>query len=238
MDIFKIKTAIICNNDFSVETLNKTFEFFISRGFINFIFLYEFDFDLRSPAEANRRIKDISEKINLIKPNGISVKVTYKFIFSDSLKENSYLADMISKKDRHIFLQLPVFYNDIKANEILNYLLYKEKLQPIFVDFDRNIITCDDEFLNTNIFKSTAGVFAFEFNFLMSDSEYALKWIDRALKKDIRIFPCFSADMFNYAGFDEVLYNCKRIHEKDSSFDFWRRIKATEKICFNFRTSR
>ena len=235
IDIFKIRTAIICNNDFSKETLNKTFEFFISRGFDKFIFLYEFDFDLRSPAEANLRIKDISDKINLLKPKGISVKVAYKFVFSDVLKENLYLSDMISKKDRLIFLQLPMFYNDIKVNEILNYLLYKEKLQPIFVDFDRNIITCDDEFLNSNIFKSTAGIFAFDFNFLMSDSDNALKWVDRALKNNIYIFPCFSADLFNYAGYDKVLYNCEFKNGNLSSFDYFdllRGIKATEKLLF------
>ena len=208
IDYLNFDVAIICSNDFSEVKLRETFDFFVPLGIKNFIFLYDFDFDLKIPSDEIKKIKLIRDRISFIKPKGISVKCYFNFVFSSELNDNLYIRSMTSKV-KPLFVQLPAFYQDYAISATLNNLLYKQKKLPIFTGFEKSLVTSPTQYINELVFKATAGVFALDFNFLTSTSDISQKLIYKAMRNNIPLVICFSNDLSDYAGFEKVLYNYK-----------------------------
>jgi len=214
-----IDTAVICNNDFSEDNLRNTFDIFVERGFKKFIFLFDFDFDYKVPSQSIQTIKDIRYRLNMLRPKGVHAECYFKFIFSEAIKDNLYIDKMLPKNSRTIFLDIMPFCEDDSIGGTLNYLLYKQKKLPIFICFEHTLLTSSAEFVHS-VFKSNAGVFAFDFDFLTSDSSLAHEVILKSIIQKIPMMFCFSRDLTYYSGFLKVLYNFKSKNSENFILDF------------------
>ena len=233
LDYLKLDTAIICNNDFSEDNLKNTFEFFLQNGFSNFIFLYDFDFDIHYPSTAIRSMKTLRNRLKIFKQTDkhINVKLRYNFIVTAELLNNPYVDRMNSiKRCKQIFLQMPAFFESDCINPILHQLLYRRKQMPVFTSFDKNIVTCSKNSLENCVFKSTAGIFSLDFNYLFSNTEEVNKIIQKAIIQNIPLAVCFSGELSDYAGLSKVLYNFKSKNSKDFCIDFFRHIYKSSNL--------
>ena len=201
----KFETALICDNDFSESNIKNVFECFSEKGFKKFIFLLDFDFDHKLPEDGIEKIKMLRKRISTLKPRAFQTEIFFNFTFSSDLSDNPYLSKMNGSKNDLLFLSMPPFYNDEEINSTLNNLLYKQKLLPVFTSFERNIKTCDDEYLNKFVFKSTAGIFALDFKYLINDAPNVHAVLEKAIADGIHIVPCFSMPLFYYADYEHSL---------------------------------
>ena len=233
LDYLKLDTAIICNNDFSEANLKNTFDFFTRNGFNNFIFLYDFDFDVNYPSTAIRNMKIIRDRLKALKPidKHITAKARFNFIMTEDLLNNQYVDQMNSaKRCKQIFLHIPAFYNSECVSPILHQLLYRKKLTPVFTSFDKNIATCDEVYLDKFVFKSTAGIFAFDFNYFFSNTDSVNNIIRKSIIQNISLTVCFSGELSDYAGISKVLYNFKSKNSKDYCIDLFRHLYKSSNL--------
>ena len=226
LEYLKIDTAIICNNDFDETNLKETIELFSANGFAKFIFLYDFDFDIHNPIIAMRNLKALNKRIGSISvPKGISVKTAFNFVLTEDLKNNRYLNRMIkSQVSKQIFLRMPTFYESDSISSILNHLLYKLKLTPVFTDFNKNIVSCSSEYLDGYVFKSTAGVFAMDFNYLFSNSSAVHNLMIKAIIQNISVAVSFSGSLGSYAAMDKIFFDFKAKESNDYCVDLFRHL--------------
>ena len=226
LDNLKIDTAIICNNDFSEPNLKETVDLFSVNGFTKFIFLYDFDFDIHNPIFAMRNLKTLNKRlVSIDVPKGISVKVAFNFVLTDDLRNNRYLQQMIAcQGSKQIFLRMPAFYESDSISSVLNHLLYKLKLTPVFTDFNKNIVSCSSEYLDDFVFKSTAGVFAFDFNYLFSNSSAVHGLMIKAIIQNISVAVSFSSNIGAYAAMEKIFSDFKTKESRDYCVDLFRHL--------------
>ena len=226
LDYLKIDTAIVCNNDFSEENLKETIELFSKNGFSKFIFLCDFDFDIHNPIVAMRNLRALNKMLKLIQlPKHISVRSGFNFVLTEDLLDNRYLNKMIAcQRSKQIFLRMPLFYESESINPILNHLLYKLKLTTVFTDFNKNLISCSRNYLDTYVLKPTAGIFALDFNYLFSSSPDVHNLIIKSIIQNISLAVSFSGELGYYTAMEKILNDFKSKESSDYCIDFFRHL--------------
>lgn len=190
-------TLLICNDRFDEESVKYTFEHFKSVGIRNFIFTYEFDRYAKPMAFAVQKFRTLKPYLSSLAPRGVRIYTAFKTVLSEgSVFASSFKRLTLGHSDR-IFAELPFYNYEAWLESDMNHLLYKNKLKPAFVAFERSLSVCDRDMLKRFMTIKNA-VFCMDINYLTSIK--ATADLERFISHGINILPCVSTDIFNYSG--------------------------------------
>lgn len=190
-------TLLICNNRFDEESVKYTMEFFKSVGIRKFIFTYEFDRDIKPMSLAIPKLRSLKPFLSSLAPRGVRIYTVFNVILSEGVVfEPSFNRLALEHGDR-VFAELPFCNYEAWLESDMNRLLYKNKLKPAFVSFERSFAICERDMIERFMTIKNA-VFCMDINYLTSiQSTVTLKDF---ISCGLNILPSVSTDIFNYPG--------------------------------------
>lgn len=126
-----------------------------------------------------------------------------------------------------IFAELPFCNYEEWLEADMNRLLYKNKLKPAFVSFERSLSLVDRDILERFMTIKNA-VFCMDINYLTSIE--ALADLDRFISLGINILPCVSSDVFNYPGITKSFELLKDRIEKENYLNLCKIFYDSSKV--------
>ena len=190
-------TLLICNNHFDEESIKYTLNFFKSVGIRNFIFTYEFDRDVKPLSMAIQKLRTLKPYLSSHAPRGLRIYTAFNVILSEGCVFDPSFNRLAFRHSDRIFAKLPFYNYEAWLESDMNRLLYKNKLKPAFVSFERSFYTCDRAILDRFMSIKNA-LFCMDINYLTSIQ--ATPDLELFLSRGINILPCVSSDVFNYPG--------------------------------------
>lgn len=201
-------TLLIDNQEFEDVDLIHTFRFFSDLGIKHFIFSYEVDCDRTTVPLALSKLKRFHKRLQHCKVRGSQIHSTLCLFLTERLVTHDMLKRLTFEESNCLFLSLPLFVGDEWIASDLNFLLYKQKMCPVFTSFERNLQTNSAALLNC-ISHISSAVYAIDAMFLTSDEGFAFAM--DLIRKGCRILPCVSKHLSEYAGIQKSylrLSNC------------------------------
>ncbi len=190
-------TLLICNDRFDEESIKYTLDFFKGVGIRKFIFTYDFDRDVKPMALAVQKFRSLKPYLSSLAPRGLRIYTAFNVLLSEgAVFDPSFNRLTLGHSDR-IFTKLPFYNYEDWLEADMNRLLYKNKLKPAFVSFERSLSIIDRDIIERFMTIKNA-VFCMDINYLTSIQ--AIADLEHFLSLGINILPCVSADIFNYPG--------------------------------------
>ena len=191
-------TILIDNQLFDETILLATFQFFSELGIRHFIFTYELDCDRMTIPAALSKLKHVQSRLKRCKTRGSRFYLALRPILTEGLVTHKQFKRLaFGQSSDCLFLSLPLFVGDEWVASDLNYLLYKQKLNPVFTSFERNLQTNSKELVNS-ISHISSAVYALDAMLLTSNEGFAIA--QDLIKNGCRILPCVSKHLSEYAG--------------------------------------
>lgn len=190
-------TLLICNNRFDEESVKYTLEFFKSIGVRKFIFTYDFERNVKPMSFAIHKFKSLKPFISSLAPRGLRIFTAFNVVLSEGMVFDPSFKRLAFGHSNRVFAELPFHdYNNWLESD-MNRLLYKNKLKPAFVSFERSFAICDRNIIERFITINNA-VFCMDVNYLTSIK--ATADLKNFISRGINIIPTVSTDVFNYSG--------------------------------------
>ena len=167
MPLLDFTSLVISNDDYSLNSLRENVEFFHDIGIKKFIVTYSYNPSSDSNRTLYNGIRAIKENISTIRPRGAKIKLAVNVYLSSGASYNPMLKKLSFENSDKIFVQLPLFVDNAWLPQELNFLLYKQKLTPVFTSFEKNLISCDYEFAS-QLYKIQKSVFCLDLNYITS----------------------------------------------------------------------
>jgi hypothetical protein len=208
MPLLSFNNMVICNNDFEASSLSHTLTYFSELGIRRFVIAYGVDPAVSSTTDITNRFKRIKLLAADCRPRGTLVRVIPSVHLSPCILKNPIL-HKFSFDDRRLLIQAPLFVDDKWLPADINYLLYKQKLTPVFVSFERNLVTSDYAF-GSSLYKTQKASYTLDINYLTSAD--GRPRVEQAIFRNIPIIPAISNPLDSYDNLIkrfEILY--KRI---------------------------
>jgi hypothetical protein len=190
-------TILIDNQCFEETDLVDTFSFFSKLGVKHFIFTYEMDFDRVTISRSVQKAKQLNRRIQSLLPRGCRAYTVVRPLLIQGLAFHPELWRLCLSGTNFLFLSLPLFVGDNWVPSDLNFLLYKQKINPVFTSFERNLFTNSKDLLGRISHISTA-VYAMDAMFLTSADGFSVA--QGMLQGQVRLLPCLSKHLSEYAG--------------------------------------
>ena len=220
-------TLLICNNHFDEESVKYTFELFKSVGIRKFIFTYDFDRELKPMSQAIQKLRTLKPYLSSLAPRGLRIYTAFNVPLSEgSVFAPSFKRLAFGHSDR-IFAELPFCNYDDWLETDMNRLLYKNKLKPAFVSFERSLSIVDRD-ITERFMTIKNAVFCMDINYLTSIE--ALANLERYISLGINFFPCVSSDIFNYPGIIKSFDLLKDRIGKEKYFNLCKIFYASSKM--------
>ena len=195
MPLLDFNSLVICNDDFNINSLKSTLEFFSELGVKNFISTFPVDVVSDSPTFIKERIANLKSDISSIKPRGVKIAIAHNAHINPGVSHNPSLKSITYKHSKYLFIQTPLFIDDTWFSPDINYFLYKQKLLPIFTRFERTFISCDKQF-SYKLYKIQKAVFCLDINYITSLNSF--EFIKFGMANNITFIPSISNDISNY----------------------------------------
>ena len=195
MPYLDFDTLLICNNDFSEDSVRFTLEFFKSIGVKKFIFTYEYDRDLKPVSSAFAKFKSLKPYLRSLAPRGVRIYTAFNVVLSEGLVYDKEFTRFSFGHSDRIFISLP-YDNQIEWLESdMNHLLYKNKQKPAFISF-RHIDHSQDILNRLTAIKSS--IFSMDINYMTSIN--SREAICSLAESSVNIVPCIMRNVFEYSG--------------------------------------
>ncbi len=195
MPLLDFNSLVICNEDGSYKSLSDTLLYFSELGIKNFIVTQSFDLNVSSQSKIISDCKMIKETIAAARPRGVRVHFVPTIFLSPKLLKNPFIKRLKIRNSNTVFIQAPFFVNDHWIHSDLNYLLYRQKLRPVFTRFEKNLISCTPKFA-TSLFKTQKAAYCIDLNFFVSQ-KYEFR-LHQAVTFESPIIPCVSNNLCMY----------------------------------------
>ncbi len=195
MSVLSFNSLVICNGDHDLSSLADTLKYFSSIGIRKFIITFDVDLVVSSEFDILNDYKAFKKSVKSIKPFGVKILITPNVHLSQGVTQNPFLKKLTIPNTDMIFIQTPLFVDGTWLNPDLNYLMYKQKLRPVFTCFERNLISCKYEISN-QLYKTKGAIFCIDINYMTSIS--AESRIRQGLERNINIVPAISNDLLTY----------------------------------------
>ena len=215
MPLLDFNNLIICNNDSKPEALKESLDYFSELGIRRFVVTYGIDPATTTFAEAKAAIKDFRSTVMSVRPRGTELCVYPSVHISKGVMKNPVLKKL-SFDGTRVFINIPFFIDDTWFLADINYLLYKQKLKPVFLSFERNLLTSDYEFGN-KLYKTQSTQFALDLNFITGAS--GRKRVLQAIYRNVPVIPCVSGAFCNY---EYQLRRFEILKERLGAQDYYR----------------
>lgn len=200
MQSFGFSTVIVSNNDFSDDNLIKTFSLLENHGFRKIIFTLSHDV---SSATASRHIADkkiLQAKVSRMSPRGISAKVVSNVLMTNEAIYEKQISRLSVRKSQYLLFELPIFDGEDWIDSSLNYLLYKQKKKPLFLSFDKNLVTYKPSFAE-HLIHTRLAAFMLDMNAMANPS--MLGYLKNLIDANAIIIPGVSGVLDDYSGLFE-----------------------------------
>ncbi len=231
MSVLDFGSIVVCNNDFTEQTLCRTIDYLASCGIRRIIFTYDYNCYTSNITSHIDKLRELNKRVKKCKKRGVTVKVissvasTQTAIYDYSL---SRLSMKLKTRD-YIFLDLPLFADKAKLDSNLNYLIHRQQLFPVFTSFEKNIITGNNN-ISEHILKTPGAVFLFDVNFISRPG--LIETVKRCIQSDTPMLLCLSDSIENYIHICEYVEHFKTLVGKKNYSDFLGILGRTSNIFF------
>lgn len=195
-------SIIIANNVFKDDQLDYTFELLCGYGFRRFTFLLNHDVTSSTLNEHIRRKKLASDIVHAHKPRSCVANVHSNIIISDESVYEKQISALSIKRTEYLPIELPIFKCGDWIDSSLNYLLYKQHKKPLFISFEKNMITYDKDFA-LHLIDTRLASFAVDINSFVNPK--LIPYMRKIIYNDATIIPCVSGMIGDYTNLDEKL---------------------------------
>ncbi len=200
MPLLDFNSLVICNEDFNLASLNDTLTYFREYGITNFIISCGVNLRDQPPHYIRLTLERAKQTVSKLKVRSAKILFVPHIHFHQATAYDYFTPQLKARKSNLIFLQMPLLPEARWVNPELNYLLYKLKLRPVFVNYESAIY--DDKYtLAANIFRSPNIDFCFDINYIIAE-KYEFQ-IHQAMTYGSTIIPCISNELEYYGNVTE-----------------------------------
>ena len=173
--------------------LKEALDFFHDIGIRNFIVLQEIDPTFHS--EWPLTIKSMISKITyiLLSPEVLLLRQLQIFTYHPKSQSIIFLRRLLLKTQTTCLFRLRHLSPMNGLQPDLNYLLYKQKLKPVFTCFERTVISCNSDVVN-GLYKIQPASFCLDLDFIISPKHD--DFITRCMRDNKIILPAISRDIW------------------------------------------
>ena len=197
---------IVSDNNFNNDHIKDLFDFLMSHGFRRIIFSLDHDVTASSLAQHLETKKIYFERLRKYKPRGITVWLETNIIMSRESAYEKQLSRLSLKGSDFLLTTFPLFDADDWIDASLNYILYKQKKNPCFMSFERNILTYPDYFVK-HLIKTRCSTFMLDINsFAVSK---VIPYISELIDANDVIIPGICGVLDDYTALEDKLEHSK-----------------------------
>lgn len=214
MNSLGFDTLVINARPYTDESIKLLVDIFSPLDIRNFVFLHEFDQMIDPLSVTLNSARSFEQRISPLFPRGVRVKALMSIKLSNDTVVTSDLHRLCpSRKVNSLFVSLPIFpkIDDNDFATMLNRLLYRSKIDPIFSSFETVCETTPKQFKGKLLAINSCS-FAFDINYLFRVDNYELANI--LTNYNVHILPCISHDPSCYAGISESAQHFIDTHGK------------------------
>ncbi|MBO5415731.1 MAG: hypothetical protein J6A83_03800 [Clostridia bacterium] len=184
-----------------------------NHGFRKIIFTLSHDV---SSVTAARHIADkklLASKVAKLSPRGISSCVVSNVLMTNESIYEKQISRLSVRKSQYLPLELPIFDGKDWIDASLNYLLYKQKKKPLFLSFDKNLLTYEPSFAE-HLIHTRLSAFMLDMNAMTNPS--MMLYLKKLIDANAIIIPGISGVLDDYSGlFDKFSYLSEAIEKND-----------------------
>lgn len=199
MDFLGFNTIIIANDDYSEDAISETINRLKSYGFKNIIFALTQDVTLSTISEHLHKKNLILNRVKSIKPYGIFIDTLSSAFMSEAAVYEKQISRLQIRKTNYLPIELPVFTGQDWIDQSLNALLYKIKVKPLFMSFEKNIATYEETFIR-HLINTRLSAFMIDINAF--ENPRTITFIKDIINSGRIIIPGMSNSLIHYANIE------------------------------------
>ena len=198
MPLLDFDSLVICNKNYDISALTSTLEFFRELGIRKFIVTIDVDPLRASQYDVLNKYRDFKQAVlTQARPRSSIIRVAPSVLLEKDISLDPFLQRLRLSRTNKIFIRSPLLQDKSWTPEQLNYLLYKQKLKPIFVNFEYNLLSPDHEYRD-QLYRIEKAAYCLDINFMTK--KLSEKHLKHALREDLTIIPAVSNPLYAYDG--------------------------------------
>lgn len=210
---------IVIDPSESLESLTSTIQFFVQEGIKKFLFVLDFDRYGATVSMMLDRIRQFASRINGLRPRGIQFYVSANLLLTNGILYDPQLSRICVGRSNILCTQLPLDLDCDWLDPDLNHLLFHKKISPLFIGFDRNLMTNTpssiQRYTNSQFFR-----FCIDIDYITRlDAE---PFVRQVIREKIPILPCIVYDSKKYKYISKYFSLLRKRLRDDSYFQLCR----------------
>lgn len=202
MQSLGFSNLIISNSVFNPDVVSYTTSLMKDYGFKRFFCAVSHDVCFTSPQIHIAKKKNIEEKIKKSAPRDTSLYVATNVLMTRDSVYEKQISRLSNIKTQYLFVEFPIFDGKDWIDSTLNYLLYKQKKNPVFISFEKNIATYDHDFI-LHLISTRCSAFMVDLNAFTNPK--MIPYIEAMIDANAIIIPGMSGVVENYTSLSEKL---------------------------------
>ena len=196
MQSLGFSNVIISNSVFNKDVISYEMQLMQEYGFRRMIFALNHDVTSDTVSQYIEKRNEISKLINSLAPRGAVTMLTPNLLMTKDSVYEKQISRLAIRKTQYVFVEFPAFDGKEWIDSTLNYLLYKQKKKPVFMSFEKNIATYDEEFI-LHLITTRLSAFMIDLNSFANPK--AIPYIKRLIDANAVIIPGISGVIEDYA---------------------------------------
>lgn len=196
MQSLGFSNVIISNSVFNKDVISYEMQLMQEYGFRRMIFALNHDVTSDTVSQYIEKRNEISKLINSLAPRGAVTMLTPNLLMTKDSVYEKQISRLAIRKTQYVFVEFPAFDGKEWIDSTLNYLLYKQKKKPVFMSFEKNIATYDEEFI-LHLITTRLSAFMIDLNSFANPN--AIPYIKRLIDANAVIIPGISGVIEDYA---------------------------------------
>ena len=196
MQSLGFSNVIVSNNVFNKDVISYEMQLMQEYGFRRMIFALNHDVTSDTVSQYIEKRNEISKLINSSAPRGALAMLTPNLLMTKDSVYEKQISRLAIRKTQYVFVEFPAFDGKEWIDSTLNYLLYKQKKKPVFMSFEKNIATYDEEFI-LHLITTRLSAFMIDLNSFANPK--AIPYIKRLIDANAVIIPGISGVIEDYA---------------------------------------
>lgn len=196
MQSLGFSNVIVSNSVFNKDVISYEMQLMQEYGFRRMIFALNHDVTSDTVSQYIEKRNEISKLINSSAPRGALAMLTPNLLMTKDSVYEKQISRLAIRKTQYVFVEFPAFDGKEWIDSTLNYLLYKQKKKPVFMSFEKNIATYDEEFI-LHLITTRLSAFMIDLNSFANPN--AIPYIKRLIDANAVIIPGISGVIEDYA---------------------------------------
>ncbi len=203
MPLLDFNSLVICNEDFNITSLTNALTYFRNYGIKNFIVSRGVSVRDNSPHYIKTSLAKTKQAVSNIKVRSAKIRFIPHIHIYEGTVYDYFTPHLKAWGSDLIFLQMPLLAEARWLDPEMNFLLYKLKLRPVFVNYELTLLPTENS-VTSKLFKSPNVDFCFDIKHMLSeDYEYR---IHQAMTYGSTLIPCISNKFESYKNLFEEFH--------------------------------